>query len=190
MPQGEFFFSTAPPPLHRQNHHRTQNKYKGHSHIQQEMITILYIWNRIESLLWPVQWGLLFRDERWNTLKNNKSYLGAVYCRCHSLTMWSLFYLFFHGWSFCFVIHSNLSNPKMRELSLAIRYHMSQAPSGTFHPQDFSDLISFILYGALHRGGYMHLTGRVNTWTDFRQTCIKGRWLRVNEALLWPWEEL
>lgn len=157
-------------------------------------MTFIYIWNRkisLESPLWPVQRGLLFRDERWNTLKNNnKSYLGVVYCRCQSLTRLCLSYLFFHVWSFCFVIHSNLSNPKMREMSLAIRYHMSQAPSGTFHPQDFSDLISFILYGTLHRGGYMHRTGSVNTWTDFRQTCIKGMWLRVSEALLWPWEDL
>ncbi|CAJ1075376.1 LOW QUALITY PROTEIN: serine/threonine-protein kinase SMG1 [Xyrichtys novacula] len=45
------------------------------------------------------------------------------------------------------------SHPKMREISLAIRHHMSRAPGSTFHPQDFSDLISFILYGVLHRGG-------------------------------------
>ncbi|XP_069381042.1 serine/threonine-protein kinase SMG1 isoform X1 [Paralichthys olivaceus] len=45
------------------------------------------------------------------------------------------------------------SQSEMREISLAIRQHMSQAPSSTFHPQDFSDLISFILYGVLHRGG-------------------------------------
>uniref|UniRef100_A0A665V5R4 non-specific serine/threonine protein kinase n=1 Tax=Echeneis naucrates TaxID=173247 RepID=A0A665V5R4_ECHNA len=48
---------------------------------------------------------------------------------------------------------SNHSHPEMREISLAIRQHMSRAPSSTFHPQDFSDLISFILYGILHRGG-------------------------------------
>ncbi|XP_035470486.2 serine/threonine-protein kinase SMG1 isoform X2 [Scophthalmus maximus] len=48
---------------------------------------------------------------------------------------------------------SNHCHPEMREISLAIRHHMSQAPSSTFHPQDFSDLISFILYGVLHRGG-------------------------------------
>lgn len=44
----------------------------------------------------------------------------------------------------------------MRDISLAIRHHMSRAPSSTFHPQDFSDLISFILYGTLQRGGYVH----------------------------------
>ncbi|XP_028267220.1 serine/threonine-protein kinase SMG1 isoform X1 [Parambassis ranga] len=48
---------------------------------------------------------------------------------------------------------SNHSHPEIREISLAIRHHMSRAPSSTFHPQDFSDLISFILYGVLHRGG-------------------------------------
>ncbi|XP_069566221.1 serine/threonine-protein kinase SMG1 isoform X2 [Brachyistius frenatus] len=48
---------------------------------------------------------------------------------------------------------SNHSHPEIKELSLAIRHHMSHAPSSTFHPQDFSDLISFILYGVLHRGG-------------------------------------
>ncbi|XP_039860974.1 serine/threonine-protein kinase SMG1 isoform X6 [Simochromis diagramma] len=48
---------------------------------------------------------------------------------------------------------SNHSHPEMRKISLAIRHHMSHAPSSTFHPQDFSDLISFILYGVLHRGG-------------------------------------
>ncbi|XP_056143769.1 serine/threonine-protein kinase SMG1 [Lampris incognitus] len=47
----------------------------------------------------------------------------------------------------------NQSHPEMGEISLAIRRQMSRAPSNTFHPQDFSDLISFILYGALHRGG-------------------------------------
>ncbi|KAF7654424.1 hypothetical protein LDENG_00070090 [Lucifuga dentata] len=48
---------------------------------------------------------------------------------------------------------SNHSHPEMRQISLAIRHHMSQSPNSTFHPQDFSDLISFILYGVLHRGG-------------------------------------
>uniref|UniRef100_UPI0037E707FB serine/threonine-protein kinase SMG1 n=1 Tax=Semicossyphus pulcher TaxID=241346 RepID=UPI0037E707FB len=48
---------------------------------------------------------------------------------------------------------SNHSHPKMREISMAIRHHMGRSPSSTYHPQDFSDLISFILYGVLHRGG-------------------------------------
>ncbi|XP_056263705.1 serine/threonine-protein kinase SMG1 isoform X2 [Pseudoliparis swirei] len=48
---------------------------------------------------------------------------------------------------------SHHSLPQMRSMSLAVRQHMSRAPGSTFHPQDYSDLISFILYGALHRGG-------------------------------------
>ncbi|KAJ0058451.1 hypothetical protein NL108_014651, partial [Boleophthalmus pectinirostris] len=48
---------------------------------------------------------------------------------------------------------SNQSQSRLKELSLAIRQHQSQGSSSTFHPQDFSDLISFILYGVLHRGG-------------------------------------
>nr|XP_061829730.1 serine/threonine-protein kinase SMG1-like isoform X1 [Nerophis lumbriciformis] len=48
---------------------------------------------------------------------------------------------------------SNHSHPEITQISMAIRHHMSRAPSSTFHPQDFSDLISFILYGTLHRGG-------------------------------------
>ncbi|KAF7200875.1 serine/threonine-protein kinase SMG1 isoform X2 [Nothobranchius furzeri] len=51
------------------------------------------------------------------------------------------------------VVLSNHSHAEIREISLAIRHHMSRPPSSTFHPQDFSDLISFILYGVLHRGG-------------------------------------
>lgn len=53
--------------------------------------------------------------------------------------------------------HSNGSHSEMQKISLAIRSHMSRAPCSSFHPQDFSDLISFILYGALHRGGYVNL---------------------------------
>lgn len=56
------------------------------------------------------------------------------------------------------LVHSNQSHPEMREISFAIRQHMSRAPSNTFHPHDFSDIISFILYGTLHRGGYLTYT--------------------------------
>ncbi len=45
------------------------------------------------------------------------------------------------------------SHSEIKEISLAIRRHMSKVPSNTFHPQDFSDLIGFILYGTVHRGG-------------------------------------
>ncbi|CAL9703653.1 unnamed protein product [Knipowitschia caucasica] len=48
---------------------------------------------------------------------------------------------------------SNQSQSRLKELSQAIRRHISHGSSSTFHPQDFSDLISFILYGVLHRGG-------------------------------------
>ncbi|XP_045069168.1 serine/threonine-protein kinase SMG1 [Coregonus clupeaformis] len=48
---------------------------------------------------------------------------------------------------------SNHSHPEIEEISLVVRRHMNHPPSSTFHPQDFSDLISFILYGSLHRGG-------------------------------------
>lgn len=65
--------------------------------------------------------------------------------------MFALLILFVWG----LFVHSNHSHPEMREMSLAIRHHMSRAPSSTFHPQDFSDLISFILYGVLHRGGWV-----------------------------------
>ncbi|XP_030237319.1 serine/threonine-protein kinase SMG1 isoform X2 [Gadus morhua] len=47
----------------------------------------------------------------------------------------------------------NHSHPEMGEISMTIRRHMGRSPSGTLHPQDFSDIISFILYGAVHRGG-------------------------------------
>lgn len=45
------------------------------------------------------------------------------------------------------------SHSEIKEISLAIRRHMSKVPSNTFHPQDFSDLVGFILYGTVHRGG-------------------------------------
>ncbi|XP_059929779.1 serine/threonine-protein kinase SMG1-like [Gadus macrocephalus] len=47
----------------------------------------------------------------------------------------------------------NHSHPEMGEISMTIRRHMGRSPSGALHPQDFSDIISFILYGAVHRGG-------------------------------------
>lgn len=48
---------------------------------------------------------------------------------------------------------SNRTHTEIQEISLALRSHMSKAPSNTFHPQDFSDVISFILYGNSHRTG-------------------------------------
>eukprot|EP00064_Thunnus_orientalis_P012320 superscaffoldBa00001877_g12355 len=81
---------------------------------------------------------------------------------------------------------SNHSHPEMREISMAIRHHMSRAPSSTFHPQDFSDLISFILYGVLHRGGYMSLQ-RIDQ-LHFRLTLLKGLGT-CHVALKDPWLE-
>uniref|UniRef100_A0A671VFB0 non-specific serine/threonine protein kinase n=1 Tax=Sparus aurata TaxID=8175 RepID=A0A671VFB0_SPAAU len=94
---------------------------------------------------------------------------------------------------------SNHSHPEMREISLAIRHHMSRAPSSTFHPQDFSDLISFILYGVLHRGGKdpwlerlyyscQRLEKRdVRGGTDGFRPGVVPRALLKTEAVLWQW---
>uniref|UniRef100_A0A3P8VUM7 non-specific serine/threonine protein kinase n=1 Tax=Cynoglossus semilaevis TaxID=244447 RepID=A0A3P8VUM7_CYNSE len=87
---------------------------------------------------------------------------------------------------------------KMREISLAVRHHMSQAPSSTFHPQDFSDLISFILYGALHRGGKdpwmerlyyscQRLERRDVRGGDGSRPSVVPRALLKSEVVLWQW---
>uniref|UniRef100_A0A4W6DZP7 non-specific serine/threonine protein kinase n=1 Tax=Lates calcarifer TaxID=8187 RepID=A0A4W6DZP7_LATCA len=94
---------------------------------------------------------------------------------------------------------SNHSHPEMREISLAIRHHMSRAPTSTFHPQDFSDLISFILYGVLHRGGkdpwlerlyyscqrFEKRDGRVGV--DGSRPGVVTRALLKTEVVLWQW---
>uniref|UniRef100_A0A8C2ZNS7 non-specific serine/threonine protein kinase n=1 Tax=Cyclopterus lumpus TaxID=8103 RepID=A0A8C2ZNS7_CYCLU len=94
---------------------------------------------------------------------------------------------------------SNHSHPEMREISLAIRHHMSRAPSNTFHPQDFSDLISFILYGVLHRGGKDPWLERLyyscqrlekrdaRGGADGSKTGVVPRGLLKTEAVLWQW---
>ncbi|XP_022609395.1 serine/threonine-protein kinase SMG1 [Seriola dumerili] len=94
---------------------------------------------------------------------------------------------------------SNHSHPEMREISLAIRHHMSRAPSSTFHPQDFSDLISFILYGVLHRGGKdpwlerlyyscQRLEKRdVRGGADGSRPGVVPRALLKTEVVLWQW---
>lgn len=71
------------------------------------------------------------------------------------------------------LVHSNQSHPEMREISFAIRQHMSRAPSNTFHPHDFSDIISFILYGTMHRGGYLNYAVRAMKLFFFLQ-CLKA----------------
>uniref|UniRef100_A0A7N8X3L8 non-specific serine/threonine protein kinase n=1 Tax=Mastacembelus armatus TaxID=205130 RepID=A0A7N8X3L8_9TELE len=91
---------------------------------------------------------------------------------------------------------SNHSHPEMREISLAIRHHMSQASSSTFHPQDFSDLISFILYGVLHRGGYDPWLERLyyscqrlekRGGIDGSKPGVVPRALLKSEVVLWQW---
>uniref|UniRef100_A0A3Q3Q4X1 non-specific serine/threonine protein kinase n=1 Tax=Monopterus albus TaxID=43700 RepID=A0A3Q3Q4X1_MONAL len=94
---------------------------------------------------------------------------------------------------------SNYSHPEMREISLAIRHHMSRAPSSTFHPQDFSDLISFILYGVLHRGGkdpwlerLYHSCQRLEKrdgrgGVDGSRPGVVPRALLKTEVVLWQW---
>ncbi|XP_029016036.1 serine/threonine-protein kinase SMG1 [Betta splendens] len=94
---------------------------------------------------------------------------------------------------------SNHSHPEMREMSLAIRHHMSRAPSSTFHPQDFSDLISFILYGVLHRGGKDPWLERLyySCQRLEKRDCrggVNGSWpdavpraLLKTEVVLWQW---
>ncbi|KAG8006642.1 Serine/threonine-protein kinase SMG1, partial [Nibea albiflora] len=94
---------------------------------------------------------------------------------------------------------SNHSHPEMREISLAIRHHMNRAPSSTFHPQDFSDLISFILYGVLHRGGKDPWLERLyyscqrlekrdgRGGADGSRPGVLPRALLKTEAVLWQW---
>ncbi|KAM7372511.1 hypothetical protein PAMP_009675 [Pampus punctatissimus] len=94
---------------------------------------------------------------------------------------------------------SNHSHPEMREISVAIRHHMSRVPSSTFHPQDFSDLISFILYGVLHRGGKdpwlerLYYSCQRLEKRDGRGTVdgsgpgVVPRALLKTEAVLWQW---
>ncbi|MBN3303880.1 SMG1 kinase, partial [Amia calva] len=85
---------------------------------------------------------------------------------------------------------SNRGHAEIQEISLAIRGHMNKAPSNTFHPQDFSDLISFILYGTVHRGGkepwlerLFHSCQRL----EKRDVAPVPRTLLKTEAVLWQW---
>ncbi|CAB1350341.1 unnamed protein product, partial [Coregonus sp. 'balchen'] len=75
---------------------------------------------------------------------------------------------------------------------------MNHPPSSTFHPQDFSDLISFILYGSLHRGGCQRLEKREGGGGSSGGeggVCGSGpgvsvcvpRGLLKTEAVLWQW---
>ncbi|XP_016399751.1 LOW QUALITY PROTEIN: serine/threonine-protein kinase SMG1-like [Sinocyclocheilus rhinocerous] len=82
------------------------------------------------------------------------------------------------------------SHSEIKEISLAIRRHMSKVPSNTFHPQDFSDLIGFILYGTVHRGGkepwlerLYHSCQRL----EKKDSTMVPRALLKTEAVLWQW---
>ncbi|XP_036378986.1 serine/threonine-protein kinase SMG1 [Megalops cyprinoides] len=87
---------------------------------------------------------------------------------------------------------SNRGHAEIQDISLAIRQHMSKSPSNTFHPQDFSDLISFILYGTVHRGGkepwlerLFHSCQRLEK-REAVAVAVPRALLRT-EAVLWQW---
>ncbi|KAG7267326.1 hypothetical protein CRUP_022260, partial [Coryphaenoides rupestris] len=83
----------------------------------------------------------------------------------------------------------------MGEISLTIRRHMGRTPSGTLHPQDFSDIISFILYGAVHRGGKDPWLERLYHSCQRLEKRAEGgapgvgvpRGLLKTEVVLWQW---
>ncbi|KFO87537.1 Serine/threonine-protein kinase SMG1 [Buceros rhinoceros silvestris] len=67
---------------------------------------------------------------------------------------------------------------------------MSKAPSNTFHPQDFSDVISFILYGNSHRSGKDNWLERLFyscQRLDKRDQPTIPRNLLKTDAVLWQW---
>ncbi|XP_062915129.1 serine/threonine-protein kinase SMG1 isoform X2 [Mobula hypostoma] len=85
---------------------------------------------------------------------------------------------------------SNNNHTEVQGISLAISSHMSKAPSNTFHPQDFSDLISFILYGSCHRIGKDHWLERLFHSCQRLDKCDQStipRNLLKTEAVLWQW---
>ncbi|XP_065588599.1 serine/threonine-protein kinase SMG1 isoform X4 [Cyrtonyx montezumae] len=88
------------------------------------------------------------------------------------------------------VVLSNRTHTEIQEISLAIRSHMSRAPSNTFHPQDFSDVISFILYGSTHRTGKDNWLERLFyscQRLDRRDQPTIPRNLLKTDAVLWQW---
>ncbi|XP_017669023.1 PREDICTED: serine/threonine-protein kinase SMG1 isoform X2 [Lepidothrix coronata] len=88
------------------------------------------------------------------------------------------------------VVLSNRTHTEIQEISLAIRSHMSKSPSNTFHPQDFSDVISFILYGNLHRTGKDNWLERLFyscQRLDKRDQPTIPRNLLKTDAVLWQW---
>ncbi|KFU93835.1 Serine/threonine-protein kinase SMG1, partial [Chaetura pelagica] len=88
------------------------------------------------------------------------------------------------------VVLSNRTHTEIQEISLAIRSHMSKAPSNTFHPQDFSDVLSFILYGNSHRTGKDNWLERLFyscQRLDKREQPTIPRNLLKTDAVLWQW---
>ncbi|XP_074867075.1 serine/threonine-protein kinase SMG1 isoform X1 [Carettochelys insculpta] len=88
------------------------------------------------------------------------------------------------------VVLSNNSHTEIQEISLAVRNHMGKAPSNTFHPQDFSDVISFILYGSCHRTGKDNWLERLFyscQRLDKRDQSTIPRNLLKTDAVLWQW---
>uniref|UniRef100_A0A2K6FWB0 Serine/threonine-protein kinase SMG1 n=1 Tax=Propithecus coquereli TaxID=379532 RepID=A0A2K6FWB0_PROCO len=89
-----------------------------------------------------------------------------------------------------FSVYSNNNHTEIQEISLALRSHMSKAPSNTFHPQDFSDVISFILYGNSHRTGKDNWLERLFyscQRLDKRDQSTIPRNLLKTDAVLWQW---
>ncbi|XP_063286393.1 serine/threonine-protein kinase SMG1 isoform X2 [Pelobates fuscus] len=88
------------------------------------------------------------------------------------------------------IVLSNTNHTEMQEISTAIRNHMNKSPSNTFHPQDFSDVVSFILYGSSHRSGkdnwlerLFHSCQRL----DKPDVSPIPRNLLKTDAVLWQW---
>ncbi|XP_069762352.1 serine/threonine-protein kinase SMG1 isoform X4 [Narcine bancroftii] len=85
---------------------------------------------------------------------------------------------------------SNNHHTEVQGISMAISSHMSKSPSNTFHPQDFSDLISFISYGSCHRIGKDHWLERLFHSCQRLDKCDQltiPRSLLKTEAVLWQW---
>ncbi|XP_055222329.1 serine/threonine-protein kinase SMG1-like isoform X1 [Gorilla gorilla gorilla] len=85
---------------------------------------------------------------------------------------------------------SKKKKKEIQEISSALRSHMSKAPSNIFHPQDFSDVISFILYGNSHRTGKDSWLERLFyscQRLDKRDQSTIPRNLLKTDAILWQW---
>ncbi|KAK0144339.1 Serine/threonine-protein kinase SMG1 [Merluccius polli] len=80
----------------------------------------------------------------------------------------------------------NHSHPEMGEISMTIRRHMGRAPSGTLHPQDFSDVISFILKDPWLERLY-HSCQRLEKRAGEGGGSAVPRGLLKTEVVLWQW---